>query len=193
MNATVLIPVKSLTYAKSRLAGYLNISEREQLVVSMLIHVIEILKISDNQFTIYIVTSDPKVKKLANSIKVNIIQEKNTGHNQALTYAAKQIDQNQPLLTISADLPLVDVSDITQLFSLLKNSDVVLAPSKEETGTNAILMRKPLVVPYRFGKESLKKFITEIKGNKLKYHLYNNETIAYDVDTEKDLKKLNLK
>lgn len=192
MKATVLIPVKSLTSAKSRLARYLTSIQREKLVLEMLQHVIKTIKAADDQFEIFIVTLDQKVELLAKSLGVSVIQEKNPGQNRALTFAAKQINQNLPLLTISEDLPLLMTDDIKKLFLLIKNADFVLAPSKEKTGTNAILMQKPMLLPYQFGKNSLNKFISSAKKQKLKYFLYDSKTIAFDIDTLEDIQSGNI-
>jgi 2-phospho-L-lactate guanylyltransferase len=190
MKATILIPAKTLASAKSRLTKHLSREKREKLVLEMLQHVIETVKASDSQYEIFVVTNDQKVETLANSFETKIIQEKNPGQNRALTFAAKQINQHMPVLTISEDLPLLKSSDIKNLFLLMKDTDIVLAPSKEKTGTNAILMRQPLLIPYQFGKNSLTKFISSTKNEKQRYKLYEKETIAFDIDTVQDLEKM---
>lgn len=190
MKATILIPVKTLASAKSRLTKFLSTDKREKLVLEMLQHVIETIKTSDAQYEIFVVTNDKRVETLAKKFDTKIIHEKNPGQNRALTFAAKQINYHAPVLTISEDLPLLKSDDIKNLFLLMKETNIVLAPSKEKTGTNAILMRKPLLIPYQFGKNSLSKFITSAENNKYNYKLYENETIAFDVDTVQDLEKI---
>jgi 2-phospho-L-lactate guanylyltransferase len=192
MKATVLIPVKSLTSAKSRLTKYLTAFQKEKLVLGMLQHVIETIKKTDEHFEIFVVTMDPKIQNLAKSLNAKIISEKNPGQNRALTFAAKQLNRDIPLLTISADLPLLKTNDIKNLFLLMKAKDIVLAPSKEKTGTNAILMQRPMQVPYQFGKQSLDKFIHSAEKQKLRYQLYANKTIAFDIDTIQDMQNENI-
>jgi 2-phospho-L-lactate/phosphoenolpyruvate guanylyltransferase len=192
MKVSVLIPVKSLTSAKSRLAKNLSHVKRTELVLQMLRHVLETIKSINDEYEIFVVTSDQKIKKFAKSFGAKIIEEETPDHNRALTYAAKNINQRLPLVTISADLPLLTTNDIKQMILFLKNNDVVLAPSKEAIGTNAIVMREPSLVPYQFGKNSLSKFINSAKKQKLRFQLYKSETIAFDVDTVQDLEKADL-
>ena len=190
MKATVLIPVKSLQYAKSRLAKHISANQKETLVLSMLEHVIKTVKATDKELEIFIVSYDPKIIALANLLGIKCISKKISGLNSSLTYAAQQVNQDIPLLTLSADLPLLKSDDVLQILSLGKNNDIILAPSKEKTGTNAILVKKPLMIPYTFGRKSLMKFTTEIEQQSLSYKTYFDETIAFDIDTPDDIEKL---
>lgn len=187
MKTTVLIPVKTLTDAKSRLASHLTDKERETLVLEMLRHVLQTIKSARADLNPIIVNSDKKICDLAASLQVKTFPEIVSGHNEALTKAAEQVDPFLPLLTLSADLPLISSHNIEEIIALSQSNDVVLAPSKEGTGTNALLLRKPLLLSYVFGINSLKKFISEAKKEKLSYALYQDPSIAFDVDTIKDI------
>lgn len=187
MKTTVLIPVKALTDAKSRLADYLTDKEREKLVLEMLRHVLQTVKSANADLNPILVSSDKKICVLAASLQVKTFPEIVSGHNEALTKAAEQVDPSIPLLTLSADLPLITLHNIEKMVTLGQSQEVVLAPSKEGTGTNALLLRKPLLLPYVFGINSLKKFISEAKKEKLSYALYQDPSIAFDVDTIKDI------
>ena len=190
MNATVLIPIKALKNAKSRLAKHINPEQRELLTLLLLEHVIKIVKAVDNDLEIFIVSFDKKVIETANVLGIKSISEKISGHNRSLTFAAKKIDQNKPVLTLSADLPLLTKNDIEQLFLLSKKNDIVLAQSKEKTGTNAVMMKTPLLIPYQFGENSLIKFISSAKEQSLTVKTYFHDSFAFDIDTIKDLEKL---
>ena len=107
----VLIPVKSLSAAKSRLAGYLSLEERKKLMLQMLTHVITTIKSCETITQIAIVTPDKSVIQLAKQNGIKILPEEKPGYNEALTYAA-QHENEHPLLTIAADLPLVTTQDI---------------------------------------------------------------------------------
>jgi 2-phospho-L-lactate/phosphoenolpyruvate guanylyltransferase len=190
MNATVLIPIKALKNAKSRLAKHINPKQREQLMLLLLKHIIKTVKAVDNDLEIYVVSFDKKVIKTANLLGIKNISEKISGHNRSLTFAAKKINQNKPVLALSVDLPLLTKTDIEQLFLLSKKNDIVLAQSKEKTGTNAVIMKTPLLIPYQFGENSLIKFISTTKEKSLTVKTYFNDNFAFDVDTIKDLEEL---
>lgn len=189
MKASVLIPVKSLANGKSRLSKKLSGSQREALMILLFRHVVTTIKKSKEDLAIFVVSNDPKISALAKTFRINHIYEKRPGHNRALTEAAKQINPAIPLLTISADLPFINEKDISELLSLIDKTDAVLVASKEKTGTNALLLKKPLLIPYLFGKNSFPKFITELDKKHIAYKTYNTDSLAFDIDTVEDLEK----
>lgn len=184
----VLIPVKSLSAAKSRLAGYLSLEERKKLMLQMLTHVITTIKSCETLTQIAIVTPDLLVQHLAKQNGIKILHEEKPGYNEALTYAAHH-ENEHPLLTIAADLPLVTTQDILQLITRAQRYDLVLARSKDG-GTNALVTKQPLLIPYLFGQNSFEKYKQEAAKRKLSIGVYQSETIAFDIDTPQDLQVL---
>lgn len=189
MKTTVLIPVKSLTTGKSRLSKKLTGSQREQLILLLFRHVVTTLKKTKNELLIFVVSNDPTIIATAKTLHINHIYEKQPGHNTALTNAATEINPTYPLLTISADLPFITEEDVTKLISLLGKTDAVVVASKEKTGTNALLLKKPLLIPYLFGKNSFSKFIAALDKKNLTHKTFYTDTLAFDIDTVEDLKK----
>lgn len=102
----------------------------------------------------------------------------------------RDILRNEALLTISADLPLLAQEDILALVRAADNHQVVLAGSSDGTGTNALLVRPPLALPYLFGPHSLPAYIRAASARKLTYTLYHHPHLAFDVDTPDDLHTL---
>ena len=94
------------------------------------------------------------------------------------------------LLTISADLPLLAQEDIFALIQAAKNHQIVLASSSDGTGTNALLTRPPLALPYLFGPNSLPAYIQAAQTSKLSYILVQTAHLGLDIDTLADLKQL---
>jgi 2-phospho-L-lactate guanylyltransferase len=108
-----------------------------------------------------------------------------------------QSKQNTPallegfgLLTISADLPLLTQADIHALIAQAERAQIVLAGSSDHTGTNAILMRPPAVVPYLFGPNSLPTYVQAARKRQVSYTLLENANLALDIDTIDDLRML---
>jgi len=184
-----LIPVKSLAEAKSRLANDLTQEQRGMLVLDMLQHVITVLYSSDVIDGVTVVSPDHYVLEKATVWGAYAQIEEEHGHNPALRAAASRelAAGASALLTISADLPLLHPHDIRRMVEQSRLYDVVLAPSWDGTGTNALLMRPPLAVPYVFGVGSLRRYIVEVKKARLSVTLYNSIGVALDVDTRDDL------
>lgn len=189
MTYSALIPVKTLHEAKSRLASYLTQDERAALVLDMLHHVLDVLCSCHIFERISVVSPDPTVLERVQAWGAQALVEEQQGHNPALHAAAlKELTTGATaLLTLSADLPLLQASDISSMIEYAKQYDVVLAPSRDGTGTNALLVHPPLALPYLFGLGSLQRYITEAKQQHLSSILHKSIGFALDIDTLDDL------
>jgi 2-phospho-L-lactate guanylyltransferase len=192
MKYSAIIPVKSLAIAKSRLAPSLSQHQRERLVLDMLQHVLCVLHESELFEHISVVSADVRVLKQAHICGARALREEQRGHNPALQAAAlrEKAEGVSTLLTISADLPLLTAQEIRCLFEQSMQYEVVLAPSRDLTGTNAILVRPPLVVPYVFGPDSFHNYIEAARQMQLRYTTYHSIGLALDIDTIDDLDAL---
>lgn len=189
MAYRALIPVKSLHEAKSRLALYISDEQRTQLVLDMLQHVVNVLQQSEHFECISVVSADAYVLTQASQWGARPLLEERHGHNPALHAAAlkEQRQGTRALLTISADLPFLQADDIDAMIDASEHFDVVLAPSREGTGTNALLVRPPLAVPYVFGPNSLQRYLTEARLHHMHSTLCTSHGLAWDIDTLPDL------
>ena len=186
---TALVPVKSLNEAKSRLATHLTQPQRAELMLNMLHHVIYTLQASNALDCISVVSLDKRVLDRAQAWGAHVRIEEEIGHNPALTAAAMQelAEGSTALLTISADLPLLHISDIHGIIEQSKQHTVILAPSHDYTGTNALLVHPPLALPYSFGPGSLQRYLSESCKRQLSSSLYTSVGLGLDIDTIEDL------
>jgi len=193
-----IIPVKTLREAKSRLTGYLSLEQREHLVLTMLRHVLIVLQESNIDTTV--VSPDARVRCYARVWGAQAFEEERAGHNPALEAAALRIlAQNNSadrgkltLLTLSADLPLLQVDEIQDMVKASQEYDVVLAASQEGTGTNALLVRPPLALPYVFGPDSLQRYLKEALQRHLSVKVHKSHGLSFDIDTFDDLELLQM-
>src|SRR5258706_3899632 len=189
---TALIPVKALSEVKSRLSAHLTPGEREKLVLDMLYHELQVLRASNMFEHISVVSPDERVLQKAQDWRAQALLEEMPGHNAALNAAAllEQAAGTAALLTIAADLPLLQTGDIHALIAQSARYPVVLAPSREGTGTNALLVRPPLALPYLFGVNSLQRYQHAARNMQLSSTLYHSIGLALDIDTIDDLDDL---
>jgi 2-phospho-L-lactate/phosphoenolpyruvate guanylyltransferase len=192
MKYRALVPVKSLATAKSRLAPSLSQNQRETLVLDMLCHVLHVLQDSELFEQVSVVSADKRVLEQAHTWGAKALSEEQYGHNPALHAAAlrEKAEGVTALLTISADLPLLSRQDIRCLFEQSTQYEVVLAASKDDTGTNAILVRPPLAIPYVFGPNSLQCYREAVRQRYLSHTIYHSIGLALDIDTIDDLREL---
>jgi 2-phospho-L-lactate/phosphoenolpyruvate guanylyltransferase len=189
MKSNALIPVKSLSKAKSRLASSFTRHQRERLVLDMFHHVLCVLLDTELFEKVSVVSSDKQVLEKAYLWGAEAVVEEYHGHNQALHAAAlrQMSDGVTTLLTISADLPLLTTREIHCFFKQSLQHDVVLAPSRDGTGTNAIMVHPPLAVPYVFGPGSLQSYVEAARQKHLSFSMYQSIGLALDIDTIDDL------
>jgi 2-phospho-L-lactate guanylyltransferase len=94
-------------------------------------------------------------------------------------------------MRLPADLPLVRAQDIDELLSIEVDSPgALLVPSREGTGTNAIIRTPPTLFPSRFGPNSLAKHREEAARVGVECVVVNNARIALDIDEPGDLQVL---
>lgn len=189
MKYIALVPVKSLDEAKSRLSTHLTPEQRANLMLDMLHHVLLTLQNGHIFDHVSVVSADKRVLQYAQSWGARALIEESAGHNPALTAAATyELQQGATaLLTISADLPLLEITDIQHLLDKSKHNDVTIAPSQDGSGTNALLTRPPLVLPYRFGINSRYHHQSEAESRHLTYTCYKSIGLALDIDTIDDI------
>jgi 2-phospho-L-lactate guanylyltransferase len=192
MKYTALVPVKSLVTAKSRLVPDLPPNRREMLVLDMLYHVLRVLQDSKLFERVSVVSPDARVLEQVRAWGAWALNEERPGHNPALYAAAlrERAGGATALLTISADLPLLATQEIRNLLEQSRQYEVVLAASRDGAGTNAILVRPPLAVPYLFGPNSLQRYLEAARQRHLSHIIYSSTGLAFDIDTIVDLREL---
>ncbi len=192
MKYTALVPVKSLVTAKSRLVPDLPPNRREMLVLDMLYHVLRVLQDSKLFERVSVVSPDARVLEQVRAWGAWALIEERPGHNPALYAAAlrERAGGATALLTISADLPLLSTQEIRNLLEQSRQYEVVLAASRDGAGTNAILVRPPLAVPYLFGPDSLQRYVEAARQRHLSHTIYGSTGLAFDIDTIVDLREL---
>jgi len=186
-----LVPVKDLSTAKERLAGMLSSYQRTSLAFAMLEDVLEALTRSKGLDRILIVTCDETAMELALKMGVGVIKEsEQRGESSSVDSAARICKdmEAESLLVIPLDVPLVTAEDIE---SILKNGSaspsVILVPSRDRNGTNAILKRPPDVIPSRFGHDSFRLHIKEAMKRGVSYEIQIMPNLSLDIDTPEDL------
>jgi len=182
----VLIPVKFLHLAKSSFSSTLENEKRENLVLAMLADVIGAVSQASDVHPV-VVSPDEKVLCYARAIGASTLRDLGTDLNKALMFAIKKVASNEErVLIIPADLPLVRARDIMKIMELSEPRSIVISPSKSD-GTNALLLRPPDVIELRFGEESFPCHLQEASRKGVKPIIYRSSTVEFDVDEPEDL------
>src|SRR5262249_18957647 len=95
------------------------------------------------------------------------------------------------LLRIPLDVPLARASDIDELLAIdCEMPAVVIVPSRDGQGTNAILRMPPALFPSHFGEGSFAKHVGEAERIGARVIFRRNARLEMDVDDEADLRAL---
>jgi 2-phospho-L-lactate/phosphoenolpyruvate guanylyltransferase len=188
-----LVPVKDLTQAKARLSPLLAPAERYALAAAMLDDVLAALQQSSTVERIALVTTDPHALSLAAQWGFETVDEgSGRGETGAVELAVKVCRERgaSSLVVIPGDIPLLTAADMDCVMQHGTQYDIVIVPSWDSRGTNAILLRPPDALQLRFGSWSFFPHVKQAKHKGLAYKVLRLPRVALDVDTPEDLSRL---
>lgn len=193
-QTALLLPIKDLRNAKQRLAGLLSAGERRELAEAMLADTARAIQGARLIGKVFVVTNyAPALELAARNGWEAIREEAQVSESASVDFASRVCEERgvTRLLRLPLDIPLVQSADIdTILESEVAPPGVLLVPSRDGTGTNAILRTPPTLFPSHFGPNSLAEHRreAEIAGAKIVFH--RNERMEMDVDDEGDVRAL---
>jgi len=184
----VIIPVKRLENAKSRLSSLLTNNERKHFCLKMLEDVLRTVKSTKQVHETVVVSKDPMVSQIAKNFEVMYLKERKTGLNKTVSEAVDWCVEEgaTSVLVLPADIPLVMPTDLNRIFALGEKASMVISPSRNGKGTNALLLTPPKVSPTFYGPRSFQRHIEEATKLKISFRRYRSPRIALDIDTVED-------
>lgn len=191
----LLIPVKDLSGAKQRLAALLTQAERTRLAWAMLEQTFAAAAQVQTVDRIAIVTLYPPAIALAEKYGLEVLHEtEQISESASVDFGAREAQARgaQAVLRLPIDLPLITTQDIETILRYDRPDEptVVIVPSAEGTGTNAILRRPPTLFPSRFGPDSLSHHLRAARQLGAHIEIVHLPRIALDIDTPEDLAAL---
>jgi 2-phospho-L-lactate guanylyltransferase len=193
-QVVALIPVRSLTRGKTRLAPDVGPGDRASLIRTMLGDVIGAATASGVVDRVAVISPDPTVLALAASLSPGILPLRQPDDRPGLIAA---LDQGRDralaggaatLLILFADLPLLAPGDVRAMVAA--DAPVVLSPDRHGAGTNALLLRLgegAAPFRFRFGECSFGAHLDEADRLGLRAIPVVTAGTSLDVDTPADL------
>jgi 2-phospho-L-lactate/phosphoenolpyruvate guanylyltransferase len=190
----LLLPIKDLRNAKQRLVGVLTPEQRFALAQAMLADTFRAVHGVQRAEQIFVVSNyQPAIEKAA-EYRWEILREEQQTSESASVDAASRICERRgisALLRLPLDLPLVRAADIDELLAIeCAAPAMVIVPSRDGTGTNALLRMPPTLFPSHFGEGSFAKHCSEAQRAGARVIVGRNERLEIDVDDESDLQTL---
>jgi 2-phospho-L-lactate guanylyltransferase len=190
----LLLPIKDLKHAKQRLAGFLTPGERLGLAQAMLADTLRAVRGVRLAERIFVATNYLPAIRAAEENGWEIVRENHqVSESASVDWASRICTQKNVtgLLRLPLDLPLVQATDIDELLAVESAAPaVVMVPSRDGTGTNAILRMPPALFPSHFGERSFAKHLAEAEAAGARVIIRRNARLEMDVDDEADLRAL---
>ena len=187
----LLLPIKDLKNAKQRLAGLLAPEERRGLAQAMLADTLRAVSSVRLAEKIFVVTNyEPAIRAAKENAWEILREERQISESASVDWASRICAQRRVtgLLRLPIDLPLMRASDIDELLTVECYAPaVVMVPSRDGTGTNAILRMPPALFPSHFGEGSFAKHSAEAEHAGARVIIRRNARLETDVDDEADL------
>ncbi len=191
----VVVPIKALASAKSRLRAVLDDGERERLVLALAERAIRAALAAEAVDEVLVVSSDLRALALARDCEATAVLEATPiRHPQPLNRALDQGRERAltlgatALAVLVADLPTIEPADVQALFeSAASGTGVVLARSHDGAGLGALVERPILGLPFLFGDgRAFEHHLQEARSRGLRSITLDRPGLALDLDTTDD-------
>lgn len=175
-----MIPIKSFTLAKGRLASTLSPDERASLARTCATRVVH----AAQPLQVFVVCSDPDVATWATELNATVVHCPTPGLDVAVAAGVERAahDGATHVIVSHADLPLAH-----SLIHIAREGKVTIVPDRHRDGTNVLSF--PLGVGYTtaYGPGSCDNHIRIAESLGLDVEIIIDDSLSLDVDTADDL------
>ena len=197
-NSLAIVPVRSLTSGKTRLAPSVDPETRRELTKRMLAITLSACRASAVIDQVLVISPDVEALAFAHSLDsetIGVRQHQDTpglipGLNQAR--AVSLVNRFDTMMVLFADLPLVNGSDVAAFLDT--DGQVVIAPDQNSIGTNGLLLRKSPIdtgaFRFKFGADSFRAHLAESRRIGIEPEVVRLTGLSFDLDTPEDLSAL---
>lgn len=190
MSIWALIPVKTFSEAKSRLAGVLTCEQRAELAQAMFRDTFTAISQAQMIDRIAVVTNEPMVREFLRGTDATCIDDPNQGLNAALAAARDKIRilGARAIAIFPADLPELEAADIDAVVRSWNDTmTAVIVPAHDRFGTNALMHSAQHDFPLCFGPDSFRRHSEAARRCSLAVRSLDLPHVAADCDLPKDI------
>lgn len=196
----ILIPVKEFREAKKRLATHFSSAERAALAEAMCEDFFRVVAATRYVDCVFVVSKEPGALARARERGwKTILETRQISESDSVDAASQYCAAHgvEALLRLPIDLPLAEPQDIEAVFRKLDEGfdgapAAVLVPSRDGTGTNALLRTPPGLFPSRFGPDSFALHLAEAERSGARVCVLRNARLELDVDELEDLRGVHM-
>lgn len=198
----VVLPMRTVSGGKARLGEALDAEEREELVLGLLKHTLQVLGDWPVCRRIHLVSPDPVLGAATRraGVEVTVHRQQGEGLNEGigLGVSAAVAEGAASLLVLPGDLPHLSVEALDELLTAADAGVVAAAggplvaivPSDAGGGTNALWLRPPRAIAPAFGPGSFEAHLRAAEAAGAAVQVVGDPVLGFDLDTPDDLERL---
>lgn len=182
----ILVGLKRLDQAKTRLVPDVDPTARRELMLAMLTAVVSAARQAELG-PVCLATSEPTAAELGTALGVDVASDGGLAWNQGLVYALESIRPDAvAVLYLAGDLPLLTAAALREFVALSPQPGVGIGRARDG-GTNALLVSPSRAMPPGFGRpRSAEVHARDAAARGLVAAVIDLPGLALDVDTVAD-------
>jgi 2-phospho-L-lactate guanylyltransferase len=184
-----ILPVKSPKNAKQRLKGFLAAEQRERLARLLYRQTLAALCQAQGIDRVVVVTSDVEAAEHARRSGALVFEEsEQVSHSvsaDAASLRAMELGASTVLL-IPIDIPTVTPADFSRLAGEARPG-LIVVPSSDGAGTNALARTPPNCIESRFGPGSFRAHLDQALSKGFPAGVLRIPGLMFDIDTPEDV------
>jgi 2-phospho-L-lactate/phosphoenolpyruvate guanylyltransferase len=189
-----ILPVKSPRDAKQRLKNFLAVEQRQTLARILYRQTLAALCQAEGIDRVVVVTSDFEAAEHARRAGALVFEEsEQVSHSvsaDAACLRAMELGASTALL-VPIDVPTVMPADFSRLAAAARdNPGLIVVPSSDGTGTNALARTPPDCIESRFGPGSCRKHLDQALSKGVPAEVLRLPGLMFDIDTPEDVAEL---
>jgi 2-phospho-L-lactate/phosphoenolpyruvate guanylyltransferase len=184
-----ILPVKSPKNAKQRLTGFLDVEQRETLARTLYRQTLAALCQAQGIDRVVVATSDSEIAEHASRSGALVFEEhEQVSHSVSADAAClRAMEMGATTATlVPIDVPTVTPADFTQLAAAARPG-LVIVPSSDGTGTNALVRTPPNCIQSRFGPGSFRAHCDQAAAKGIPLEILPLPGLIFDIDTPEDV------
>ena len=182
-----IIPAKPFPEAKTRLKPILSAQQRT-IINQILLR--QTIKTACTVSSVVVISRSPKVRHIAKNCGASTLIEVETGLNAAVKQALQWVSTKgaKAALILPIDLPILTKVDLQTLIALglQTNPNMLIAPCRQNEGTNALFLHPPDLISPQFGLNSFQTHLAMAEAMNISHQIYRSSGLALDLDTPQD-------
>jgi 2-phospho-L-lactate guanylyltransferase len=187
-----ILPVKSPQNAKQRLTGFLAVEQRETLARMLYRQTLATLCQAQGIDRVVVATNDTEIAGHARQCGALVFEEnQQVSHSvsaDAACLRAMEMGASTALL-VPIDVPTATPADFTRLAASARPG-LIVVPSSDGTGTNALVRTPPNCIESRFGPGSFRAHLDQALSKGLPADVLRLPGLMFDIDTPEDVAEL---